>query len=143
MLTASMKRVRSVEEVEKVVPDIESMYDLFESLFRLSIEQGDAQTFNDVWNLGSGDVFITVDPQTDIHELEWQIERSDDEEEIEELENELEIKSSQQDAIENHLSIYENAFYRFCLGVSVRPERSSERNVLSRDVQRIDQALQL
>lgn len=100
MLTASMKRVRSVEEVDKAVSDIESMYDLFESLFRLSIEQGDAQTFNDVWNLGSGDVFITVNPQTDIHDLEWRIERSDDEEEIEELENELDIKRGQQEAIE-------------------------------------------
>lgn len=100
MLTASMKRVRSVEEIEKAVSDIESMYDLFESLFRLSIEQGDAQTFNDVWNLGSGDVFITVNPQTDIYELERQIERSNDKEKIEVLERELEIKRNQQDAIE-------------------------------------------
>lgn len=99
MLTASLKRVRSVDEAEDAISDIESLYELFETFFRISIEVGDAETFNNIWDMGGGDAFITVSPETEIHDLEWSIQQSDDPDEIQRLESELEIKQKQQEAI--------------------------------------------
>lgn len=106
MLTADLNRARSVDEVDRVVADLDSFYDVLERILQGAIEKEDARTFNNVWNLGE-DEFVLVRPESDIFDLEWQLKEADDEAEKERLERELTVKRRQQEAVETFQSRFE------------------------------------
>lgn len=99
MLVATLERARSIDEVEGAVSDLDSFYDTLENILQGSVEYEDASTFNNAWNLGDG-AFFTINPEMDIHELEWQLQESENEEERERLKKEIEYKQRQKEAIE-------------------------------------------
>lgn len=100
MLTADLGRARNAEEVDQIASDLDSFFDALENILRLSVEEGDPKTFNNVWNLGADD-FVMVRPEGDIYDLEYRIDQSTDSEEIERLERELEVKQKQQETVES------------------------------------------
>jgi len=99
MLTAGLGRAKTVQEVEQVNSDLESFYGTLEDILRISIEEGDAQTFHKVWNLGD-DEFVMVRPKSRIYELRRQIDQAE-EGEVERLESELETKERQQEVVQH------------------------------------------
>lgn len=90
MLTAALGRTNTVEEVEQVSSDIESFYGTLEDILRLSVEEGDARTFNNVWKLGDDD-FVMVRPESEIYEVRRKIRELEEEESTEDLETRLEF----------------------------------------------------
>ena len=94
MLTADLDRARSIGEVDHVETDLDSFYTVLERILQSTIEEGDAGTFNDVWNLGADD-FVLVRPESDIYGLQRRIDRAEDEVERERLEQELSVKRRQ------------------------------------------------
>lgn len=106
MLTADLSRARSVDEVDHAVDDLDSFYETLERLLRLAIKKEDAQTFNNVWNLGDDD-FVMVRPEGDIYDLRWQLDDTEDAAEQERLERTLAVRQAQQDAVESFQSGFE------------------------------------
>lgn len=95
MLTAALGRTNTVEEVERVSSDIDSIYGTLEDILRLSVKKGDSQTFNNVWNLGDDD-FVMVRPEAEIYELRRRIDELERAENWENLENRLEFLEREQ-----------------------------------------------
>jgi hypothetical protein len=106
MLGASLRDARTVEECEKVISNLESYYETLERILEVSLDHGDADTFNKAWNLGE-DPFVLVNPESDIYEIEWKLENTDSEEEINRFEEELDIRKTQKEAIEKINSSFE------------------------------------
>lgn len=100
LLTGALGRARTVEEADSVVSDIENFYEVLESILRISVQEGDYQTFNNVWNLGS-DRFLLIQPDRDVYQLEWELEEADNQEEQERIQQELAIRERQQEAVED------------------------------------------
>jgi len=105
MLTAALGRTNTVEEVERVSSDIESFYETLEDILRLSVEEGDSQTFNNVWNMGDDD-FVMVRPESEIYELRRRIDELERAENWENLENRLEFLEREQDLVKGFQSRY-------------------------------------
>ncbi|WP_254810785.1 hypothetical protein [Natronosalvus amylolyticus] len=108
MLAADLGGARSVDAADHAATDLAGFYDTLEQLLRLAIEEGDGETFNNVWNLGD-DEFVMVRPESRIHDLQWQLEETDDEAEQERLEQELAVKRKQQDAVDTMQSRFEES----------------------------------
>lgn len=106
MLTADLDRARTVAEVDHVETDLESFYAVLERMLQGTIEEGDARTFNDVWNLGADD-FVLVRPESGIYGLQRQIDQAADEAERERLEQELAVKRRQQEVVESVQDTFE------------------------------------
>lgn len=100
VLTADLGRSQSMEEVEQNISNLTTFYDELENLFRDAIEENDARTFNNVWDLGSED-FVMVRPESDVFELQRRMDNSDNEEEVEHLQQVLAYKQRQQEAVED------------------------------------------
>lgn len=110
LLVASFRDARSRDEADQVVANIESYYDTLEDFLRIALEYGDAQTFNNAWNIGV-DAFILVDSEMQIYDLEWELEHAESEEEAENIEEELEYKRYEQETVERFTSEFEVSRY--------------------------------
>lgn len=110
LLVASFRDARSREEADQVVENIQSYYDTLEDFLRIALEHGDAQTFNNTWNIGV-DAFILVDSGREIYDLEWELENAESEEEAEKIEEELEYKRYEQETVERFTSEFEVSRY--------------------------------
>lgn len=110
LLVASFRDARSRDEADQVVENIESYYDTLEDFLRIALEHGDAQTFNNAWNIGV-DAFILVDSEMEIYDLEWALENAESEAEAEKIEEELEYKRYEQETVEKFTSEFEISRY--------------------------------
>lgn len=105
VLTGALGRIRTVEEGDSIASDIESFYEVLERIFQIAIEDGDDQTFNNIWDLGA-DEFVMVRSDGSIHRLKQKLEGIDDDEEQEQLKQELAVEKRQQEAVES----FQNGF---------------------------------
>ena len=99
-LTAELDRARTVDEAEYIVTNLKRFYDVLEDILRIAVENGDEQTFNNVWNLGA-DEFVMVRTDRELFGLQRQLERADNKEEHEQLERKLTVTQQQQEAVES------------------------------------------
>jgi hypothetical protein len=106
MLTSSLRRAKSVDEVEHIASDLESFYGVLERILQEAIDQEDDQTFNNAWDLGA-DPLVAFHPEMDISKLEWQVENAESDEDAERLQRELDYKRSQREAVEKIESKFE------------------------------------
>lgn len=105
-LTADLDRARSYAEADHAASDLDEFYDVLERLLQTAVDEEDAQTFNNVWNLGEDD-FVLVQPVNDLFQLCWERDEAEDDAEQRRLERKIAIKQRQQEAIETCQSQFE------------------------------------